>query len=60
MDLDAELDFWSDTSCDDEAQEDQQEEEGGKSNPSLDSRAYQLEMFEHSMRGNIIAVVRES
>ncbi|KIW62289.1 hypothetical protein PV04_10473 [Phialophora macrospora] len=38
---------WSDTS----------EEDGSRNAPPLQSRAYQIEMFEHSMMGNIIAVM---
>jgi hypothetical protein len=40
-------DHWSDT---------ESEADGSLGTP-LTSRAYQLEMFEHSMKGNIIAVV---
>lgn len=47
MDSDSE-DVWSDTSDEDEA----------KQSVPLQSRAYQIEMFEHTMKGNIIAVVR--
>ena len=47
MDLDSD-DTWSDTS----------EEEEVQSNIPLLSRAYQIEMFNHSMKENIIAVVR--
>ncbi|KAJ9603105.1 Dicer-like protein 2 [Cladophialophora chaetospira] len=40
-------DTWSDTS----------EEDESRNSPPLQSRAYQIEMFEHSMKGNIIAVM---
>ncbi|KIW22325.1 uncharacterized protein PV07_12222 [Cladophialophora immunda] len=46
MDLDPE-DIWSDTSEEGEVQSD----------PPLSSRAYQIEMFNHSMKENIIAVM---
>jgi hypothetical protein len=46
MDLDSD-DTWSDTSA----------EEESRNTPALQSRAYQIEMFEHSMQGNIIAVM---
>ena len=38
---------WSDT-----------DEDEGPERPPLQSRAYQIEMFEESMKGNIIAVVK--
>src|ERR1700761_9528610 len=46
MDSDAD-ETWSDTS----------EEDESRKSPPLQSRAYQLEMFEHSMKGNIIVVM---
>lgn len=49
MDPDSD-DSWSDTSS--------EEEDHYNDNLPLHSRAYQVEMFEHSMQGNIIAVVR--
>lgn len=49
MDPDSD-DSWSDTSSEDE--------DHYNDNLPLHSRAYQVEMFEHSMQGNIIAVVR--
>lgn len=47
MDLQSD-DSWSSTS-----EEDEEERHG-----PIRSRAYQIEMFEHSMKGNVIAVVR--
>ncbi|OAP55435.1 hypothetical protein AYL99_10408 [Fonsecaea erecta] len=49
MDLDVDG-IWSDTS-------DEEEEEDVQTNLPLLSRAYQIEMFNHSMKGNIIAVM---
>lgn len=43
-------DDWSDTSSEDRPE--------ATTSRLLQSRAYQIEMFEHSMQGNIIAVVR--
>jgi len=42
-------DTWSETSSEDNDE--------ATASPPLQSRAYQIEMFEHSMQGNIIAVV---
>ncbi len=47
MDSESDEDTWSDTSVEDES----------RKSPPLQSRAYQIEMFEHSMKGNVIAVM---
>ena len=49
MATDNDSDIWSDTSSENEA--------ATPSASFIQSRAYQIEMFEQSMQGNIIAVV---